>query len=91
MKSLSSYKIGFLQFLPKPQVENNIEFIHKQLQSVTEALITLPEFFLLPYHSSPGFPMQDLSKKLKPLLELSQHNELSLFGSFAGARSGSFV
>ncbi len=76
--------VGVLQFAPqKRTLSENVRFIHKQVRSLSHAIIVLPEFFLGSYTNHPLFFLQEeeLSELLSPLLEVSKRKGVSLVGS----------
>ena len=76
-------KVGFYQYCPVSSLIENMDRLLARLNEITDALIVLPELFLM--DGSDPVPIDNLKipDSLAPLLSLSKKKNLSLIGSLA--------
>lgn len=78
-----SMKIGFYQFSSSSLMKENIDNLLFCLNEVTNAILVLPELFLMDCSEIVYVKSSEIETSLGPLLSLSKKNNLSLIGSSA--------
>jgi predicted amidohydrolase len=76
-------RVGFYQYCPVSSVIENVGRLLARLNEVTDALIVLPELFLMDGSDPVPIDNSDIGDSLASLLSLSEKKNLSLVGSLA--------
>ena len=76
-------RVGFFQYCPVSSVEENVDRLLARLNEVSDALVVLPELFLMDGSDPVPIGISELRDALAPLLSLSEKKNLSLVGSLA--------